>query len=213
MLKLNLGCGQQVLEGWINVDYALGARVAATPVLGATVRALGLFKMRWDPRIQIHNLTKPLPWADGTIDVCYTSHTVEHMSRDEGRHLVSEAYRVLRPGGVLRVVVPDLHDVVDRYAGGRLLAEHFVEELGVLYGAGKGGLRRALAPVVEFPHRCMYDTDAMCRLLTSSGFIAEPRAAFDSAIDDIRSIEIEDRTVCAVIVEGVKSTAGTGTSG
>ena len=59
----------------------------------------------------------------------------------------------------------------------------------------------------------MYDTDAMCRLLTSSGFIAEPRAAFDSAIDDIRSIEIEERTVCAVIVEGVKSTAGTGTSG
>jgi len=213
MLKLNLGCGQQVLEGWINVDYALGARLATTPVLGATVRALGFFKMRWDPRIHIHDLTKPLPWADGTADVCYTSHTVEHMSRDEGRHLVGEAYRVLRPGGVLRVVVPDLHDVVSRYAGGRLPAENFVEELGVLYGSGKGGLRRALAPVVEFPHRCMYDTDAMCRLLTSSGFIAEPRAAFDSAIDDIRSIEIEDRTVGAVIVEGVKSTARAAGSG
>jgi len=207
MMKLNLGCGQQVVEGWINVDYALGARLAATPVLGATVRALGLFKMRWDPRIHIHDLTKPLPWADDTADVCYTSHTVEHMSRDEGRHLVSEAYRVLRPGGVLRVVVPDLHDVVSRYAGGRLPAEHFVEELGVLYGSGKGGLRRALAPVVEFPHKCMYDTEAMCRLLTSRGFVAQGRAAFDSAIDDIRDIEIENRTVGAVIVEGVKLTA------
>jgi len=212
MMKLNLGCGPQVVEGWINVDYALGARLATTPVLGATVRALGLFNMRWDPRIHIHDLTKPLPWADGTADVCYTSHTVEHMSRDEGRHLVSEAYRVLRPGGVLRVVVPDLHDVVDRYAGGRLPAENFVEELGVLYGSGKRGLRRLLAPAVEFPHKCMYDTDAMCRLLTISGFVAERRAAFDSAIDDIRSVEIEDRTICAVIVEGVKPTARTAAS-
>jgi len=213
MMKLNLGCGPQVVEGWINVDYALGARLATTTVLGATVRALGLFNMRWDPRIHIHDLTKPLPWADGTADVCYTSHTVEHMSRDEGRHLVSEAYRVLRPGGVLRVVVPDLHDVVDRYAGGRLPAENFVEELGVLYGSGKRGLRRLLAPAVEFPHKCMYDTDAMCRLLTISGFVAGSRAAFDSAIDDIRSIEIEDRTICAVIVEGVKPTARTAASG
>lgn len=212
-MKLNLGCGPQVVEGWINVDYALGARLATTPVLGAAARALGLFKMRWDPRIHIHDLTKTLPWADGTIDVCYTSHTVEHMSRDEGRHLVSEAYRVLRPGGVLRVVVPDLRDVVDRYAAGRLPAENFVEELGVLYGAGKGGLRRALAPVVEFPHKCMYDTDAMCRLLASRGFVAERRAAFDSSIDDIGSIEIEDRTICAVIVEGVKSTARAAASG
>jgi len=212
-MKLNLGCGPQVVEGWINVDYALGARLATTPVLGAAARALGVFKMRWDPRIHIHDLTKPLPWADGTIDVCYTSHTVEHMSRDEGRHLVSEAYRVLRPGGVLRVVVPDLRDVVDRYAAGRLPAENFVEELGVLYGAGKGGLRRALAPVVEFPHKCMYDTDAMCRLLASRGFVAERRAAFDSSIDDIGSIEIEDRTICAVIVEGVKPTARPAASG
>jgi len=212
-MKLNLGCGPQVVEGWINVDYALGARLATTPVLGATVRALGLFNMRWDPRIHIHDLTKPLPWANGTADVCYTSHTVEHMSRDEGQYLVSEAYRVLRPGGVLRVVVPDLHDVVDRYAGGQLPAENFVEELGVLYGSGKGGLRRLLAPAVEFPHKCMYDTDAMCRLLTISGFVAERRAAFDSAIDDIRSIEIEDRTICAVIVEGVKPTARTAASG
>jgi len=213
MMKLNLGCGPQVVEGWINVDYALGARLATTPVLGAAARALGVFKMRWDPRIHIHDLTKPLPWADGTIDVCYTSHTVEHMSRDEGRHLVSEAYRVLRPGGVLRVVVPDLRDVVDRYAAGRLPAENFVEELGVLYGAGKGGLRRALAPVVEFPHKCMYDTDAMCRLLTSRGFVAKRRAAFDSSIDDIGTIEIEDRTICAVIVEGVKPTARAAASG
>ena len=204
LLKLNLGCGPQVVDGWVNVDYALGARLAATPVLGAAVRGLGLFNLRWNPRIRIHDLTKPLPWPDSTVDVCYTSHTVEHMSRDEGHRLVTEAFRVLRPGGVLRVVVPDLRQLVEQYASGKLAAEYVVEELGVLYGIGKGGLRRLFAPMVEFPHKCMYDTEAMVRLLNGCGFQATGRAAFDSAIDDIRRIEIEARTQGAVVVEGMK---------
>jgi SAM-dependent methyltransferase len=205
MIKLNLGCGGQVVDGWTNVDYALGARLATTPVLGPAVRKLRLFRMEWNPKIHIHDLTKPLPWADGSVDACYTSHTVEHMSRDEGARLVREAFRVLKPGGVLRVVVPDLHAFVEHYRSGTLAADRFVEDLGVLYGPGKRGLARLLAPVIEFPHKCMYDTATMRKLLESAGFVARERAAFDSDIADIRSIEMADRTVEAVIVEGRKS--------
>lgn len=207
MLKLNLGCGDQVVEGWVNVDYALGARLASTPILGAAVRKLKLFEMQWNPEIRIHDLTRPLPWPDATVDVCYTSHTVEHMSRDDGLRLVREAFRVLKPGGVLRVVVPDVHAIVERYRCGELAADHFVEELGVLYGPGKRGLRKMLAPMVEFPHKCMYDTRSMQQLLQSVGFTARARAGFDSDIVDIRSIEKLDRTVDAVIVEGLKPAA------
>jgi SAM-dependent methyltransferase len=204
MIKLNLGCGDQVVDGWVNVDYALGARMAANPVLGPLARRLRLFRMQWNPRIRIHDLTRPLPWPVSSVDVCYSSHTVEHMTRDEGARLVSEAFRVLKPGGVLRVVVPDLQSVIQHYHSGRLAADHFVEELGVLYGPGAVGIRKLLVPLVQFPHKCMYDTATMTRLLQSSGFEARPCAAFDSAIDDIRAIEIEDRTDDAVIVEGIK---------
>lgn len=204
MLKLNLGCGPRVVEGWINVDYALGARLATVPALKPVVRRLKMFGVDWDPRIRIHDLTTPLPWADATVDVCYTSHTVEHLSREQGLFLVGEAHRVLKPGGTLRVIVPDLGPIVERYRRGEMAADRVVEELGVLYGSGKQGARRLLAPLVEFPHKCMYDTPAMVRLLQSVGFEAQPRAPFDSAIDDIRSIELEERTVEAVIVEGTK---------
>jgi SAM-dependent methyltransferase len=204
MIKLNLGCGKQVVDGWTNVDYALGARLATTPVLGPAVRKLKLFRMEWNPKIHIHDLTKPLPWAAGSVDACYTSHTVEHMSRDEGASLVREAFRVLKPGGVLRVVVPDLHAFVGHYRDGTLAADRFVEDLGVLYGPDKRGLARLLAPVVEFPHKCMYDTATMRKLFESAGFVARERAAFDSDIGDIRAIEMADRTVEAVIVEGRK---------
>jgi predicted SAM-dependent methyltransferase len=204
MLKLNLGCGNQVVPGWVNVDYALGARLATAPVLGAAVRKLGPFRMSWDPRIHIHDLTKPLPWPAGTVDAVYSSHTVEHMTRDDGRRLVAEAFRVLKPGGVLRVVVPDLEVMVRNYTAGALPAERFVEELGVMYGTDKRGLRRLLAPLVEFPHRCMYDHEAMLRVFRENGFEASRSTAFDSAIETIREIELEHRTEGAVIVEGRK---------
>ena len=204
MLKLNLGCGAQVVDGWVNVDYALGARLASIPVLSTALRRLKVFRLEWDPAIHIHDLTKPLPWKDGTVDACYTSHTVEHLSREQGAALVREAFRVLKPGGVLRVIVPDLRPILERYRDGRVSADHVVEQLGVLYGTDKQGLRRMLAPLIEFPHKCMYDPQTMIRLLQSAGFDAHARAAFDSEIDDIRSIEVEDRTVEAVIVEGKK---------
>jgi len=205
MQKLNLGCGQQVVDGWVNVDYSLGARIATTPVLGSLLRSLGLFNVNWDSRIRIHDLSTRFPWADGTVDACYTSHTVEHLSREEGAKFVAECFRVLKPRGVLRVVVPDLGFYIRGYESGSIPAESFVESMGVLYGVGKGGVKRALAPLVEFPHKCMYDTAAMQRLLASTGFTAQARGAFESEIVDIRRIEIEERTMNAVIVEGVKA--------
>ena len=207
MLKLNLGCGPQVVDGWVNVDYALGARLATNPILKPVIRKLKFFRVDWDPRIHIHDLTKPLPWKDETVDVCYTSHTVEHMSRAEGASLVREAFRILKPGGVLRVIVPDIRPLIERYRSGQVPADRVLEELGVLYGADKHGLRKVLAPLTEFPHKCMYDLPAMTQLLQRSGFEARERAAFDSEIADIRSIELENRTFEAVIVEGKKPDA------
>jgi SAM-dependent methyltransferase len=165
-------------------------------------RRMRLFGSDWDPRIVLHDLRRPLPWPPGSVEAVYTSHTVEHLSREQGQHLFAECRRVLKPGGVLRVVVPDLKHVVEDYVSGRLPADHFVATLGVLYSEQGGMLRRKLAPFVEFPHRCMYDAPALMRAFQAAGFAAEPRAPFDSAIQDIHAIEVADRTMNAVIVEG-----------
>ena len=202
--KLNLGCGPQVVDGWVNVDYSLGAKLAKLPVVGALSRSVGLFNVKWDPRIYLHDLTKRFPWGDGSVDACYSSHTVEHLSRDDGARFIAEAFRVLKPGGVLRIVVPDLVPLVTAYSSGKLTADRFVEDLGVLYGSDKKGLKKLLAPLMEFPHKCMYDTPTMLRAMNSAGFVSSARTPFDSEISDIRLVELEDRTRGAVIVEGRK---------
>ena len=203
-LKLNLGCGAQVIEGWTNVDYALGARLARTPLIGSLVKKTKAFGVNWDPSIYVHNLTTKFPWADGTVDVAYTSHTLEHMSLEQGKAFLKECYRVLRPGGILRVIVPDLRPIVDRYLSGETPAENFLDTLHVLYSQYDSKLKTGLAPFIQFPHKCMYDQAALLRTCHGLGIPAQAATGFESGIEDIRKIELENRVQEAVIIEAVK---------
>ncbi len=92
MRLLNVGCGPTYHPAWVNMD----AEPAAREVI------------RYDAR-------RPLPFEDGCFDACYSSHLLEHLSQEEALSFLRGARRVLKPGGVLRVVVPDLERVVAGY--------------------------------------------------------------------------------------------------
>ena len=50
-MKLNLGCGSQIVDGWVNVDYALGARLFKFPFFRQLNSKVKLFELEWDTRI------------------------------------------------------------------------------------------------------------------------------------------------------------------
>lgn len=92
MTLLNLGCGHRLHPAWINIDYvATEAGVLA------------------------HDLTRGIPFPEKAVDVVYHSHFLEHLSRAAAERCLCECFRVLRPQGLLRVVVPDLENVVRAY--------------------------------------------------------------------------------------------------
>ena len=62
-----------------------------------------------------HDLKKGIPFADNSFDVVYHSHVLEHFPKVEALTFIRECYRVLRPQGILRVVVPDLEQIVRMY--------------------------------------------------------------------------------------------------
>jgi hypothetical protein len=126
------------------------------------------------------------------------------MTREQGRFFLAECHRVLRTGGLIRIVVPDLEHLVRQYSQGQVRADDFVDRLGVLYEMNGRGLKSRLAPFLSHPHKCMYDTPTLLALLRETGFDAESRAGFDSRIPDIRAIEAENRVEGAVVVEGTK---------
>jgi hypothetical protein len=206
-MKLDLGCGPRPPEGWTGVDIALGARLAKIPLFARLNRRLHVFRSDWDPHVYLHDLRRPLPWTDASVEAIYSSHTLEHLSREEGRAFLAECYRVLTEGGLIRLVVPDVRVIVDDYLDGRLAADELVDSLGVFAEAKGGRLKRALSPRMQYSHRCMYDPPALLAAMGRAGFDARVRKSLDSDIEDVRLIESESRTSGAVIVEGRKLSA------
>jgi predicted SAM-dependent methyltransferase len=91
LLLLNLGCGSTTHPRWVNIDQIPG------------------------PHVRLHDLRHGIPYSDSVADVCYSSHVIEHMSPDGARAFVGEQHRVLKPGGIIRAVVPDLEVICRNY--------------------------------------------------------------------------------------------------
>jgi SAM-dependent methyltransferase len=92
MKYLNLGCGHRFRSEWTNVDF-----------------------ISTDEAVIAHNLKLGIPFPDSYFDVVYHSHLLEHFPKDTAEKFLGECDRVLRPQGVLRVVVPDLEQIVNTY--------------------------------------------------------------------------------------------------
>ena len=71
--------------------------------------------------------------------------------------------------GIIRIVVPDLKCFVEHYLNGEILAEYFIENLYVLYEEpGDTLLKKKLAPWFRYPHKCMYDTSSLIRIMVGN---------------------------------------------
>ena len=91
-LRINIGAGLRPVVGWTNID------------LHPAELALDL---RWG-----------LPLADGTVDLAYSAHCLEHQYLADALGTLREIHRVLAPGGRLRLVVPDIEIYARAYVEG-----------------------------------------------------------------------------------------------
>lgn len=201
-MKLNLGCGGVAPPDWINVDYAVGARLRKIPVIGTVMQRF--LRCDWNPSIVLHDLRTRFPWADGSVDYVYSSHSLEHLTRAAGEAFMRETFRVLRADGVVRIVVPDLSRTVERYQAGKHDARDLLSALNTVDTQDGSVIKRVYSMLSGQGHRCMYDEASLTDLMTASGFSVVRRAPFDSDIPGIIDIEGRPQTVDALIVEGRK---------
>jgi predicted SAM-dependent methyltransferase len=212
-MKLHLGCGTHVVLGWVNVDGSWNARLAGHPWLRRTVAMLrwvpaARLELPWGSSVVCHNITKPLPFAEGSVACIYSAHVLEHLYREDALALLHECYRVLEPRGILRIVVPDLHALVQKYiesrrrsdTGEKVLicaADQFNEDMRFRPASRTRGslVYRLYTQVMDFhTHKWMYDTESLCHMLKEVGLQgATPMGLFESRIEDIRQIEQPDR--------------------
>lgn len=116
-LRLNLGCGPVQPDGWVNVDGSNRARlVRFAPWLDRTLTQLRILPpTEFSRRTAVWNLRKPLPVQDSSVTACYAGELLEHLTLEDGQRLLRECYRVLRPGEIMRVCVPDNYEFWARY--------------------------------------------------------------------------------------------------
>src|SRR5687767_5813097 len=99
---LHLGCGLTAPPEWVNVDGSWNAWFAKRPRVR---RALGLLRLvprkqaevPWPTNVKRVDLRGRLPFPDASFDAVYSSHTLEHLYRDEAIALLRESHRVLKP--------------------------------------------------------------------------------------------------------------------
>src|SRR5450631_4519732 len=101
---LNLGSSARVAPGWTNVDQSWLLRLARRPRLAWALHRVGIVSdlryeklRRLDPDVVCWNLKRGIPFPDGTFDVVYHSHVLEHLEREDAPDFLRECRRVLRP--------------------------------------------------------------------------------------------------------------------
>ena len=209
---VNLGCGPKASShpDVLNVDWSVYLRFRSNPLVSwLPPLVLGgerLERYRSLPEnIVAHDLTRGIPLPDGSADVVYHSHVLEHIDRDAVTAFQAEVRRVLKPGGVQRVVVPDLEILARRYlasleaaragegAGEQAAHDASVRELleqsvrkDAAAARGLSGWRRALytrvfgdARARGETHQWMYDSENLAALLSACGFRDIMVAAYD----------------------------------
>jgi SAM-dependent methyltransferase len=105
---LHLACGDQAHPDWVNVEFFPHSVRYSFPVLGALFRRGARQVTSAGAPLRLADLRRGIPFPDASFDAVYHSHFLEHLDRPAASRFLRECLRVLRPGGVMRVVVPDL---------------------------------------------------------------------------------------------------------
>lgn len=165
---LNIGCGPKGRQAanWVNID---------------AVKSFGV-----DYAV---DLTRKLPFPDDTFDGIFCEHVIEHFSATEIPSLLREAWRIMKPGAALRIIVPD----------GRWIMETYLNDPASLvkrrFGSPAEGT--AMQAVNSFfrqryEHQFIYDYETIEQVLLSAGFRAAQHLRYglegsnkDIILDDI----------------------------
>jgi SAM-dependent methyltransferase len=90
--KLQLGCGPNVLDGWLNTTLQ--------PIKTGAIHL---------------NASKPFPIGTGAFDYIFSEHMIEHLTFAQGQDMLRECFRVLKSGGRIRLATPDLARIIALY--------------------------------------------------------------------------------------------------
>ncbi len=190
--KLNIGCGNNILKGWLNSDYS--------PI------SSGILQL---------DATKVYPFKAGEFDYIFSEHMIEHVPYHKGRQMLSECFRILKSEGKLRIATPDLSFLIDLYRSNK-------SELQIKFIKYSIDKYIAYAPdyqdtfvinnyVRAWGHQFIYDEKVLSRLMADVGFVKITRfnvgESRDKALQNLENVSRKPAGLLALeslVLEGTK---------
>jgi predicted SAM-dependent methyltransferase len=183
-LKLHLACGLKILVGWLNVDVAPypGAMTISMP---AGLRII----------------------PDRAAQYAYCSHMLHYLEYpSEASAFVLEVYRLLKPGGVFRVVVPNIEAIIRAYVEND--EELFKDQVKHHWSWATTKLEHLIcamrADYADGSVKYGYDLETLTKLLKGAGFNRVVQSAFNKSEFEPLRIDYRGKTSLAIIVDAVK---------
>jgi predicted SAM-dependent methyltransferase len=188
-LKINLGCGQDIKNGWLNIDLCV-------PAIDCTLCR--------DTVLMSYDLRLGLPLESHSCSFIYSSHFFEHLEYRHGIRLMTDCHRVLKRGGTFRLSLPDYREIFRAYIQGN--SEYF----SLIDDRWLGSLRdQNTATVVDYvnyavyqhgEHKFIYDEDKLILLLQALGYSSVCRTDYKEGLDSGEPV----RQRYSLFVEAIK---------
>lgn len=195
--RLHLGCFDAPVDGWVNTDITPHIWISRIPLAAQALHMVG--KMSPErlaqhrngifQKVSYLNVSKRFPYSSESFESIFTCHMLEHLYPPVALHCIRECYRVLSPGGLIRIVIPDLDRIVATYD--RTEPQSFLQ---AIFEYGRG--------LEKNSHHWHYNFCSLKTTLLSVGFQRVERRDFQ--IGECPDVEKMDNRPGSLFVEGYK---------
>lgn len=185
-LNVQYGAGWSAADGWLNYDGSPSVWLERLPVFGGFLKVNAA---RFPEAILYGDVVKGLPVPPGSAKAVYASHVLEHLSFEDCKTALANTYAMLRPGGVFRLIVPDLEARGEAYL--RAVRHDDAEGANnfcrsTLFGQitrPRGPLNILRSVLGNNHHLWMWDERSMHQALAAAGFVDIRRCRMGDAAD------------------------------
>jgi len=169
-VKVHLGSGPHLLPGWINVDY----------------------EADFKPEV-VADLSQRFPFDDNSVDYIHSEGVLCQFDLNDGHHFVSECFRILKPGGYMRLLSPDLRRLLAAYLhdaerGQDQLAQLWQREVEIPLQLATSA--EVVNKGVRDLHKFMYDSPTLTQVLENCGFNATEMAYQQSSVAALANLDV-----------------------
>jgi len=211
--KINIGCGKTPTDGWLNFDNSPAIMMANSPFIYYIAKKFNFLNkeqiknIEWNKKNKIlfADAKKKIPLPNDSVECIYTSHMIEHLSQEESVSFLKEVIRVLEPGGILRVVVPDLKRAVNSYIQTQD-ADAFMKSI-LLAPPPLNTIKQKISLFFTGyrHHQWMYDEKSLYKLINGAGFskvfVHQPG---ETNISNHENLNLYERSEDSIYAEGLK---------